>query len=199
MSGLPEPAGLNWPTSASNSLNLSFNPPAGGLSAGEPDRQLPGAAVGPPPSAPPVGGHMSGSHLAELRTGALVRSPRQRAREAVHPAVGPHSWGESVDQTRWGGTVGGGIKNLISSLVGRPPRCSQTRVLGLPSPVCIVAQTALWEKPARLFRPRWAGGQSLVLVHKGEQLQNEGVSAEVLHLNQLYFESLLTYRFNQSC
>ena len=66
------------------------------MSAGQPNSQLPGAALGPPPSAPPVGGHLPGPHLAELRPGALVRGPGQRPREALHPADGPHPRGERV-------------------------------------------------------------------------------------------------------
>lgn len=68
---------------------------SGGLSAGEPHRQLPGAAVGPSPSAPPVGGHLPGPHLAELRPGAMVWRSRQRPREALHPTVGPRAWGDA--------------------------------------------------------------------------------------------------------
>lgn len=52
-------------------LLISFSslpppPPLGGLSAGQPHSQLPGAALRPPPAAPPVGGHLPGPHLAEL-------------------------------------------------------------------------------------------------------------------------------------
>lgn len=71
-------------------------PPTGGLSAGQPYSQLPGAAVRPPPPAPPVGGHLPGSHLAELRPSPLVWSSRQRPWEALHPAVGSHSRGERL-------------------------------------------------------------------------------------------------------
>lgn len=69
-------------------------PPPGGLSAGQPNSQLSGAAVGPPPAAAPVGGHLPGSHLAELWAGPLVWSSGQCPREALHPAVRSHPWGE---------------------------------------------------------------------------------------------------------
>lgn len=75
---------------AASLLPSLSSPPPGGLSAGQPHSQLPGAAVRPPPPAPPVGGHLPGSHLAELRPGPLVWSSGQRPREALHPAVGSH-------------------------------------------------------------------------------------------------------------
>lgn len=74
--------------------SLLSPPPPGGLSAGQPNSQLSGAAVGPPPAAAPVGGHLPGSHLAELWASPLVWSSGQRSREALHPAVRPHSRGE---------------------------------------------------------------------------------------------------------
>lgn len=76
----------------------SLAPPES-LSAGQPDRQLSGAVVGPPPAAAPVGGHLPGPHLAEFRLGSLVWSPGQRPREALHPALRPHPWGERLPQS----------------------------------------------------------------------------------------------------
>lgn len=73
-----------------------LSPPPGGLSAGQPNSQLPGAAVRPPPPAPPVGRHLPGPHLAELRPGALVWCSGQRPWEALHPAVRPHPRGERL-------------------------------------------------------------------------------------------------------
>lgn len=93
---------LKW-TSLTSSFCITFlpllspsSPPPGGLSAGQPNSQLPGAAVRPPPLAPPVGGHLPGPHLAELWPGTLVWSPGQRPREALHPAVGSHPRGERL-------------------------------------------------------------------------------------------------------
>lgn len=83
-----------------SSLTLLCSSLSGGLSAGQPHRQLPGAAVGPSPSAPSVGGHLPGAHLAELRPGAMVWRSRQRAREALHPAVGSRPRGDASDVGR---------------------------------------------------------------------------------------------------
>lgn len=73
------------------SLSIS---PSGGLSAGQPYSQLPGAAVRPSPPATPVGSHLPGSHLAELWPCPLVRSSRQRPWETLHPAVRSSPWGK---------------------------------------------------------------------------------------------------------
>lgn len=78
---------------------LSPSLPPGGLSAGKPNCQLPGAAVRPPPAAPPVGSHLPGPHLAELWPGTLVRSSRQRPREALHPPVWSNPRGERSPQS----------------------------------------------------------------------------------------------------
>lgn len=85
-------------TLISHSASLLLSPP-GGLSAGQPDSKLPGAAVRPPSLAPPVGGYLPGTHLAELWPGALVWGSRQRPREALHSAFRSHSRGETSGTT----------------------------------------------------------------------------------------------------
>lgn len=79
--------------------SLLLSPP-GGLSAGQPDSKLPGAAVRPPSLAPPVGGYLPGTHLAELWPGTLVWGSRQRPREALHSAFRSHSRGETSSVAR---------------------------------------------------------------------------------------------------
>lgn len=91
-----------------HSASLLLSPP-GGLSAGQPDSKLPGAAVRPPSFAPPVGGYLPGTHLAELWPGALVWGSRQRPREALHSAFRSHSRGETSSVAR-------GVSNTRKSL-----------------------------------------------------------------------------------